>query len=139
MGPMKTLISFAALLSLVASASAATAPVAHPLEGRWTNPKKSVVLHMAPCGPAYCGKVAWASEKARTDASNGGTPNLIGTELISDFVPDGRGGWKGRIFLPKQNIRAGGTIRLVGRDTLMVKGCALAGLICKEQSWQRID
>lgn len=136
---MKRLISFAALFTLVASASAATAPAAHLLEGRWTNPKKSVVLAVSTCGNAYCGKVAWASAKARADASNGGTPNLIGTELISDFVPDGRGGWKGRIFLPKQNIRAGGTIRMLGRDTLLVKGCAFAGFICKEQSWQRID
>ena len=136
---MKRLIPFVAILAFAASSGAATAPVPQQLEGKWTNPKKSVVLAVSTCGKAYCGKVAWASDKARTDASKGGTPNLIGTELISGFVPDGRGGWKGRIFLPKQNIRAGGTIRMVGRDTLLVKGCALAGMSCKEQSWRRID
>jgi uncharacterized protein (DUF2147 family) len=128
---------------LVFSASLAlaipmTAQAAAPIAGKWTNPKGSVVIQMAPCGGAWCGRVVSANAKARADARSGGTGNLIGRNLLSGFKPDGKGGWSGRVFLPKRNMHATGTIRAVGGNALSVKGCALAGVICKEQRWRRV-
>ena len=131
---MKQLIVTLALLSLSTAASAGTS-----IEGRWSNPKDSVTVEVAQCGPAYCGTVIEASAKARADARKGGTANLIGTRLMSGFKPDGKGGWKGRIFLPKHNMHAGGQIRAVGGNQLAVKGCAFGGLVCKEQRWSRAN
>jgi uncharacterized protein (DUF2147 family) len=51
---------------------------------------------------------------------------------------DGDGGYKGQAFDPKRNIRAPATIRMVGPDILVIKGCVLA-FICKEQRWTRIS
>jgi uncharacterized protein (DUF2147 family) len=62
----------------------------------------------------------------------------VGRNLLSGFTPDGKGGWTGRVFLPKRNMNATGTIRPVGASQLSVKGCAIAGLICKEQRWRRV-
>ena len=129
---MNPFLATFALLSLGTAANAAAS-----IEGRWSNPKDSVTVEVAPCGTAYCGTVVDASAKARADARRGGTPNLIGTRLMTGFTPDGKGGWKGRIFLPKHNLHAGGRIRAVGANMLSVKGCALSGLLCKEQRWSR--
>lgn len=129
---MKSILALAALAALPAAAYAGA-----PIEGRWSNPKDSVTVEVAQCGNAYCGTVVEASPKAREDARRGGTANLIGTRLMSGFTPDGRGGWKGRIFLPKHNVHAGGQIRPLSANILSIKGCAFGGLICKEQRWSR--
>ena len=123
-------ISFAALAAAPASAGA-------PFEGRWANPKKTVIINVAPCGPAHCGTVVWASQKARDNARKGGTANLIGTRLITGIRPAGNGVYKGRAFIPKQNVHASATIRQAGPNVMIVKGCALA-VICKEQRWTRV-
>ena len=54
------------LLSIAATAVVLGTPAsakAQALEGKWTNPKRSVVVNVARCGEAYCGTVSWASDK----------------------------------------------------------------------------
>ena len=110
------------------------------LEGQWRNPKGSIVVRLSQCGRAYCGTVVRASDKAKAGARKGGTANLIGTRILSNLRPVGRGTFKGQAFEPKRNIRAPATIRMVGPDAIEVKGCAIAGmLLCKEQRWTRVS
>ncbi|MEO6198691.1 MAG: DUF2147 domain-containing protein [Sphingomicrobium sp.] len=109
-----------------------------PLEGQWENPKGSVVVRVAACGDAYCGTVIEASAKAKASARNGGTPSLIGTRILSGVRANGDGTYKGRAFDPKRNIHAPATIRMQGAGTLLIKGCVLSGMICKEQRWTRV-
>lgn len=123
---------------LLAAAVPVTASAQAALEGHWRNPKGSVIVRVAPCGDAYCGTVVEASAKAKATARKGGTPNLIGTQILSGMRSDGDGGFTGRAFDPKRNIRAPATIRMVGPDTLVIKGCVLA-IICKEQRWTRVS
>ena len=122
-----------ASLSLGAPALAKAQP---SLEGRWTNPKRSVVIDVDRCGGgAYCGKVVWASDKAKAKERIDGP--LVGAQLMSGFRPDGNGGYRGQVLAPKRNMKAAATIRPVGANTIVVKGCAVAGLLCKEQRWIR--
>jgi len=123
----------------VAAAVPVTASAQAALEGRWKNPKGSVVVEIEACGNAYCGTVVNASEKAKASARKGGTPNLIGTRILSDVRPSGGGAYRGRAFEPKRNIRAPATIRVVGSSTLLVKGCLIGGILCKEQRWTRVS
>jgi uncharacterized protein (DUF2147 family) len=134
---MKRILAKTALV-LIAAAVPVTASAQAAIEGRWANPKRSVIVRVARCGAAYCGTVVQASDKAKATARRGGTPNLIGTQILSGVQPDGNGAFKGRAFDPKRNLRAPATIRLVGSNTLIVKGCVLGGFICKEQRWTRI-
>ena len=128
---------FIALASLAMLAAPAGANAQRSVEGRWQNPKGSVVIEVDRCGAALCGTVVKASAKAKKNAREGGTDYLIGTKILSDVRPDGKGGFKGRAFVPKHNIHAGATIRWAGPDTMLVKGC-LIGVICKEQRWTRV-
>lgn len=132
---MKRIILTFALLPLASAASATT-----PIEGRWQNPKDSVIIDVVPCGAGtFCGRVSWASPKARADARKGGTQRLVGTQLLTGLKPDGEGGWKGRVYLPKRNMHAGATVRAAGSNALLVRGCAIAGMICKQQRWTRVN
>ena len=123
------------LLSIAAVAVALVpAPAsAQALEGKWTNPKRSVVVHVAPCGNAFCGTVSWASAKNR---QKGAEP---GTRVLSDLRPAGAGVYKGRAYEPKRNITGSATVRQTSPDVMVVKGCAVAGLFCKEQRWTRVS
>ena len=134
---MKTNIFFPVLAAmLLAMPSGALAKA--PIEGRWVNPKGSVTVRIDACGQGFCGTVIEASAKARETARKGGTPSLIGTQVMSDFRPKGDGTYRGRAFDPKRNIRAPATIRMAGDSTLVVKGCLISGIICKEQRWKKV-
>lgn len=124
------------LLSIAAAAVALGAPtpaVAQAIEGKWANPKRSVIVHVARCGEAYCGTVSWASAKNR---EKGAEP---GTRVLSDLRPAGEGVYKGKAYEPKRNIRGSATVRQVGPDTMVVRGCAVLGMFCSEQRWTRIS
>ena len=125
-------ITAAALLGLPAAAMAA------PLEGRWANPKRSVVVQVSQCGNAYCGTVIRASDKAKANARKGGTQNLIGTRILSGLKPAGNNRYKGKVFVPKRSIYASATVRQVGPNVMEVEGCVVGGLLCDEQRWTRV-
>ena len=136
---MKQILAKAGILMLAFSVPAA-ASAQTALDGQWKNQKGSVIVRLAPCGNAFCGIVVHASDHAKETARKGGTPNLIGTRILSDLRPAGDGTFKGQGFDPKRNIRAPATVRLDGPDTLHVRGCAIAGMIlCKEQIWTRVS
>ena len=125
--------------SIIASFVLAAAPAsAQALEGQWTNYKKNVVVQVERCGTAYCGRVVQATEKAKAKARKGGTPNLVGTQILTGLVPTGAGRFRGRAFVPKRNIHATATIRQVSDDVMQVQGCILAGLLCDNERWTRV-
>ena len=123
-------------LSIAATAVAlgATTPAyAQALEGKWANAKRSVIVQVAKCGDAYCGTVSWASARNR---EKGAEP---GTRVLSDLRRAGDGTFKGKAYEPKRNIRGSATVRQIGPDTMVVKGCAVFGVFCSEQRWTRIS
>ena len=124
------------MLSIAMAAVAFGAPAsasAQALEGKWANAKRSVIVHVARCGDAYCGTVSWASAKNR---QKGAEP---GTRVLSELRPTGGGVYKGKAFEPKRNIHGSATVRQLGPDTMVVKGCAVIGLFCSEQRWTRVS
>jgi len=121
-----------AALGLLALAAPALAS-SQSLEGRWANPKRSVIVNVSRCGDAFCGTVSWASARNR---DKGTTP---GTRVLSDLRPAGDGVYKGRAFEPKRDISGSATVRQLSPDVMIVKGCAVMGLFCKEQRWTRIS
>lgn len=120
------LVAFAATVPVMASAQAA-------LEGRWANPHHSVIVHVARCGDAYCGTVGWANAKNR---EKGVAP---GARVLSDLKPQGNGLYKGKAYEPKRGIGGSATVQQIGNDVMIVRGCAVLGLVCKEQRWTRVS
>ena len=127
------------MLALLTSLTLVAAPAsAQALEGQWTNYKKNVVVQVERCGAAYCGRVVQASEKAKAKARKGGTPNLVGTQILTGLKPIGDGKFRGRAFVPKRNIHATATVRQITDDVMQVQGCVLGGLLCDNERWTRV-
>ncbi len=118
-------------LSLVLAQASPEQP---SIEGRWINPDRSVIVNVAPCEAALWGTVQWATEQAQQDARKG-TPTLIGTQILTGLQQEGAV-WKGKLFVPDQNLRAEAKIESDGQQ-LKVSGCVLG--ICKSQLWVRSD
>ena len=129
----RTQLLFASLLLLAGPAAAS----AQSLEGQWTNPKRSIIVKVDRCGQAFCGTVSWASQHNRDKVADNGR-RLVGTRILSDLKPAGGGLFKGQAYEPKRNIKGSATVRQLGSNTMVVKGCAVLGLFCKEQRWTRV-
>lgn len=129
---MKRILTTAGIV-LLGCAMPATASAQSTLEGKWANPRRSVIVQVAPCGNALCGTVSWASAHNR---EAGTTP---GTRVLSNLKPAGDGTYKGSAYEPKRDIHGSAIVRQAGPNVMMVKGCAVWGLFCKEQRWTRVS
>jgi uncharacterized protein (DUF2147 family) len=114
------------------------ASTADPIEGVWRNRPGTLVVRIAPCGSALCGTVINATEDAQESVRKAGTAQLIGTKVLTNLHRTAGRVYSGEVFNPNLNIHAAGTITLVSPSVLLVKGCVLVGLICRQQHWSRI-
>jgi len=117
--------------------TAAQAPPRAPIEGYWRNPIGSAIIAIAPCGNALCGKVVWASERGRKEASKG-APNVVGTTVLTDLQL-ANNLWVGTLFIPDDNVHVSAKLHLISEQELKLTGCAFAGLFCRSQIWTRTD
>lgn len=128
-----------ALSAAAALAAPQVASAQESIYGVWRNPKNSVHINIEPCGQYLCGRVVWATDKAKEDAREGGTANLVGSQLLRNFSPSKTGTWRGRVFVPDLNVTVSGSAELVDANTLRARGCIFAGIGCKSQNWKRVS
>jgi uncharacterized protein (DUF2147 family) len=105
----------------------------------WRNPKGSVQIDIRPCGSYACGFVVWANADAQADARKGGTENLIGLQLFRDLTADREGAWRGKVFVPDLGMTFSGTAQSTDGLRLKAKGCLLGRVLCKSQTWTRVQ
>lgn len=129
---MRHIIAAAAIAFAAATAVAA----ADPIEGVWqTQPDEGSVAHVsiAPCGPAFCGTIT----RAFKDQAPFQSPN-IGRQIVIDMAPQGGGAYAGKVWRPANNKIYNGKARVEG-DRMSLSGCVAGGLICKSQTWARVQ
>lgn len=136
---MRRLLGCAAAALVMAGPASAENTPAIGIEGVWINPHDDVAVHTRTCGNTLCGWVVWANPEAQSDARDGGVARLVGTELLENYRPNGRGSWKGTVFVPDMGRRYSSVIDQVSATQLRIKGCILGGLICRSQVWSRIE
>jgi uncharacterized protein (DUF2147 family) len=122
-----------AAVALLAVAAPVSASALATIEGRWANPHHTVVVNVTHCGNAYCGTVSWSN------ARNHEKGTVPGIRVLTDLRPDGDGTYRGNAYEPKHQMHGSATVRQLGPDVMMVKGCALLGLVCSEQRWTRVS
>ncbi|MGH1352623.1 MAG: DUF2147 domain-containing protein [Methyloligellaceae bacterium] len=125
------LLSIGLLLAFTVSVSAAD------IAGIWqsqTNADGYIHVEIAPCEDKVCGVIAKAFDVNGEPAEF----KYLGKTMIWDMIPAANGEFTGgRIFAPDREKTYGGMLKLHG-DVLIVRGCALGGLVCKEQKWNRV-
>jgi uncharacterized protein (DUF2147 family) len=129
---MRQIFAKTGLLLLTFNVSAVASAEAS-LAGHWTNPRRTVIVNVDRCGNAFCGTVSWASPHNR---EKGTTP---GTRVLTDLRPVGGGIYKGSAYDPKHDMNGTATVRQAGPNAMVVKGCAILGLVCREQRWTRVS
>lgn len=93
-----------------------------------------VHVRIAPCGPARCGIIVHAVDET-------GTPNPdyehMNRQILWDMTPDGSV-WHGRVWAPDSDQTFRARMRPAG-PTAELSGCVLGGLVCRSQTWTRVD
>lgn len=117
-------------------ALAAGAASADPIEGIWqTQPDEGAFAHVtiAPCGPAYCGTIS----RTFKDGAEYQSPNL-GRQIVIGMAPQGGGAYEGRVWRPANDKVYNGKASVAG-DRMSLAGCVAGGLICKSQTWVKVQ
>ena len=123
--------AIAAIIGLFAGAASAD-----PIEGLWqTQPDEGAFAHVqiAPCGGAFCGTIT----RTFKDKAEFKSPN-IGKQIVIDMAPQGDGSYKGQVLRPANNKIYNGKASVSGK-TMQLAGCVAGGLICKNQTWSKLQ
>jgi uncharacterized protein (DUF2147 family) len=132
------------LLSILASGALASGGVGDSAIGRWQTETKHGVVEVTACGQSICGRLL-ESDKIRTNPQLRDEKNkdpaqrdrvLKGLLMLQGFKAH-NGQWTdGTIYNADDGGTYQGTLTMVDRDTLKVKGCIVWPL-CKSQIWKR--
>ncbi|WP_282602134.1 DUF2147 domain-containing protein [Paracoccus sp. PARArs4] len=117
-------------------ALAAGAAAADPIEGIWqTQPDEGAFAHVtiAPCGGAFCGTIS----RTFKDGAEYQSPNL-GRQIVIDMAAKGGGAYEGRVWRPANDKVYNGKAAVSG-DRMSLSGCVAGGLICKSQTWAKVQ
>ncbi len=106
--------------------------------GIWQSPGGNTRLRIAPCGPNICGRVHWASERAKADAARAGHEKLVGMQLFEDFRRTGPRSFEGRVFVPDINRSFNGWLTMTGPRSIEVRGCLAGRLGCRTETWTKV-
>ncbi len=114
---------------------------ADPIDGLWkTQPGDTGgYLHVSigSCGSAICGTIDSAFDAQGNEQLS---YENLGKQIIWDMIPEGGGKYDdGKIWAPDRDKTYGSKMTLDGQNTLTVKGCVAGGLVCRGQTWTRVQ
>jgi uncharacterized protein (DUF2147 family) len=96
--------------------TAADRPAAS-IEGHWRSPGGNSIILIGPAARTLCGKIEWASEKAKQIRARPSVDQLVGAQLLTNLTQDKNGNWQGKLFIPDKNMRVTAKIQLVSPNS----------------------
>ncbi|MDB6181458.1 DUF2147 domain-containing protein [Paracoccus fistulariae] len=124
------------LIIAAALAVAGTAVAADPIEGVWqTQPDEGSFAYVtiAPCGGGFCGTIS----RTFKDGAEYKSPN-IGRQIVRNMSAQGGGNYSGQVWRPANDKIYSGKATVSG-NRMSLSGCVAGGLICKSQTWAKIQ
>jgi len=92
-------------------------------------------VKIAACGNKICGTIAKAFDASGKEIAS----QNVGKRMIWDMVPKGEGYYSGgKIWAPDRDKTYKSKMQLNG-NRLKVSGCVLGGMICRGQTWTRVQ
>jgi len=64
---------------------------------------------------------------------------LIGVQIVLAMKPAGDGKWTGQVYNAEDGKTYSGNLMFSGGNSLQLEGCALGGLVCKKQTWTKVN
>ena len=138
-----------ALCAVAALAVASPALAADP-HGVWLTEPGTSRIRIADCSGALCGTIVWLKDpndaetqkpkldKFNADASKRSRP-LMGVTIVIGMKPAGTDKWSGQVYNAEDGKTYSGSVTMQGANALKLEGCALGGLLCKAQTWSRVN
>ena len=118
----KSIVAIATLVGL-----ASTAQAADPF-GTWTRPSTGAQISFYDCGGKLCAKVVGVKDQTKKDN--------VGKVIMTGAAKSGDKAWTGDLLNLEDGKTYTGTVTLVA-DGLNLKGCALGGIICKDETLKK--
>jgi uncharacterized protein (DUF2147 family) len=123
---MKRILAMEAMLSL----GFATMANAADIDGQWARGDGNAKVRIAPCGSNICATNTWIKP---------GTPSEKAGDILTMTIKPVSDGWySGTAFDPQRNLTYKISVSVKG-DMMTTRGCVLAGLLCKDVNWSRIN
>lgn len=118
----------------------AGAALSDPAEGTWkTEPGDTggyLLVAVSSCGGSICGTIKTAYDKNGVEQSD---YEHKGKRMLWDMQPGDGGAYSGgQIWAPDSDKTYSSKMSLDG-NALTVKGCVAGGLICRGQTWKRVN
>jgi uncharacterized protein (DUF2147 family) len=98
--------------------------------GTWVRPSTGTTVKFYGCGDKLCAKIVGVKDKSKQ--STVGTVIMSGAKKVSDNK------WEGDLLNTEDGQTYNGVVTLSGGG-LTLKGCVLGGIICKGETWSRVD
>jgi uncharacterized protein (DUF2147 family) len=125
---------------------ATTGVSAEELIGTWLTQQGDARIHVAKCGNAMCGTVAWLRDavdartgQPPTDIKNPNpslrTRKVLGIHIF-EMTQDANGSWTGGIYNADDGHTYKGRLAPRGEEELEVQGCS--GSLCGSEVWTRV-
>jgi uncharacterized protein (DUF2147 family) len=141
--------NFAIATAILCLAAVTPASAGDP-RGNWMTENGKAKVAIASCGSALCGNIVALTEPndpatgtPKTDKNNPDAAKrvrpMLGVQIVIGMKPDSADKWKGEVYNAEDGKTYSGSITLVNATTLTLQGCALGGLICKNQTWTRTN
>ncbi|TPG21031.1 DUF2147 domain-containing protein [Sphingomonas koreensis] len=130
-------------MSILALALTLAAPetIKADIAGTWRTQNDKALVHIAPCGDAWCGRIVKLLKPVSYQKShdlNNPDPALRGRPIVGITILTGfhreDGEWRGQVYDPVHGKNYRSTLATDG-DVLRVKGCI--AFFCKTQVWPR--
>jgi uncharacterized protein (DUF2147 family) len=139
-------LAAAALLAFTCAEGALAADPA----GTWLTQTGGSRIRVADCGGALCGTIIWLKEpndpdtgKPKTDKNNSDAAKrsrpLLGVQIVLGMKPSGTDKWNGQVYNAEDGKTYSGNLTYSGGNSLQLQGCALGGLVCKGQTWTKVN
>lgn len=140
---------YLALAAMLALAGSEAALAADPT-GVWLVQAGTSRIRVADCGGALCGTIVWLKEpndpdtgKPKTDKNNSDASKrsrpLLGVQIVLGMKPAGADKWTGQVYNAEDGKTYSGNLTFSGGSSLQLQGCALGGLVCKGQTWTKVN
>jgi len=63
----------------------------------------------------------------------------MGVQIVLGMKPNGADKWAGQVYNAEDGKTYTGNIAFGGGNSLTLQGCALGGLVCKGQTWTKVN
>jgi uncharacterized protein (DUF2147 family) len=133
-------ISIAAAALLLCSLSAGPA-AAQDATGVWLSQTGETRVRIAACGAEMCGTVIWQQTPGKDvnnpDAARRDRP-IVGIRMMFGMKKSGAE-WNGQLYNFQDGKTYTGKMKLSGANAMELGGCVMGGLVCRTQTWTRVQ